>query len=156
LEKEIRRALQRSGNAETFDLICHSMGGIVARMVLGSSPDLAARLGQVITIACPHAGTGIARGLLGRRNGRDLALGAAFLRDLPTFSTSTPQARVVTAGSVDDWVVYPPATCHLDGARHIELSGVGHASALTSARAISQVVDALVSDPHPAPQKGLP
>jgi triacylglycerol esterase/lipase EstA (alpha/beta hydrolase family) len=154
LERAIQRALFRRP-AHTFELICHSMGGVVARMTLAQSPQLAQRLGRVVTIATPHRGTGMARGLLAFGNGRDLSEESGFLQALPDFSQLAPQARVITVAAQDDWVVYPIENCHLPGARHMDLEAVGHSGTLTASRAISQVVDALLSEsPPPQSEKG--
>lgn len=60
---QITRLLERSEGADKVSFVCHSMGGIVARMVLGD-PNAAWRdriqPHRLVTIATPHRGAEIA------------------------------------------------------------------------------------------------
>lgn len=134
------------------DIVAHSMGGVVLRLALATRPDLAAHVRRVVTLATPHAGTAFTRGLpLGatvRRLGRrSPPLGE--LTGLP------PDAEVTTIAACRDFIVYPIQTCHLPGARGVELHGVGHAGLLTHRVAIDAVVEAICDGRPGAPVPGV-
>jgi pimeloyl-ACP methyl ester carboxylesterase len=60
LENYARIHEQRTGipAAETkFIIVTHSMGGLVARTLLGERPDLAARISKMYLVGCPNLGS---------------------------------------------------------------------------------------------------
>lgn len=141
LEKRLDAFLPEDPDA-TVDLVCHSMGGLVLRLVLQRRPDLAARVSRVVTLGSPHFGTGSARGIplpetrfMGRRSPE--------LDALPHLAELAPQALVTTIGSEDDTTVYPVETTFGRGARHVQLTGLGHGGILMAPEAIDAVLDGL-------------
>lgn len=136
------------------DVVAHSMGGIVLRRTLQRRPDLAARIGRVVTLGTPHAGTGSARGIplpetrfMGRRS--DL-LGA-----MPSLVDLLPHAAITTVGGLDDTTVYPEETTCLEGAAHVALPGLGHAGILVDHEAVAVTLAALQA-PMPASSRPAP
>lgn len=132
------RALKRrlgellEGDPETrVDVVAHSMGGLVLRQALSESPELAARMGRVVTLGTPHHGTGLLRHLRFGPVYRMMSRGAPYLEELPTFAETAPGAKVTTVASRHDLVVYPVETAHLDAAERITLEGIGHLGLLT-------------------------
>ncbi|MCB9664602.1 MAG: hypothetical protein H6732_10860 [Alphaproteobacteria bacterium] len=131
-----------------LDVVAHSMGGVVLRVVLARRPDLAARLGQVVTLGTPHFGTGSARGLpfpetrfLGRRS--------AALHALPLLSDLVDPRTLTTIGGEEDTTVYPVETTLDPQARHVRLPGLGHAGILWDPDAVAAVVATLARDLPP-------
>lgn len=59
---------------ERLELVCHSLGGLVARHLVDLAPDL--RPGRIVTLGTPHAGSAAAERLSRSRAGR-LLLGRA-------------------------------------------------------------------------------
>lgn len=145
----LRRALlDLADRYETFDVVAHSMGGLVLRHVLTLEPRLVAHVGRIVTLGSPHAGTAVVRGLpafllpeivqIKRRS--------AWLAELPPLGQLVPGARRVTVAGGHDHVVYPAETCHEPGAVQVELEGVGHAGLLANPEVIRLVVAALEGD----------
>ncbi len=130
-----------------FDVVAHSMGGVVLRYALVEHPDLAGRVRRVVTLGSPHAGTAGAR--LAPRGWRvdfsELAPHAPLFARLPSLSDLLPHADVTTVAAVGDLIVYPVATCHQPGARAIALPLLGHASLLTHPRALDVVIEAITA-----------
>lgn len=140
----IRDLAARSINGRV-DIVAHSLGGVVLRLVLADHPELATHVGRVVTLGSPHCGTASIRGLpLGRAVHR-LGRRSGLLSGLP----SIPASHVTTIAGIPDLIVYPASTCHLPGARSIDLLGVGHAGLLTRPDAINAVVDALCTTSAP-------
>lgn len=134
----IRDLAARSATGR-IDVVAHSLGGVVLRLVLADRPDLAALVGRVVTLGSPHRGTASIRGMpLGRAVHR-LGRRSDLLRGLP----SIPADHVTTIAGVPDLIVYPASTCHLPGAHSVDLVGVGHAGLLTRPDAIAAVLSAL-------------
>jgi pimeloyl-ACP methyl ester carboxylesterase len=140
----VRRRLEAlAGDHGQIDLVAHSMGGIVLRVVLRDAPALRPHIGTVVTLGTPHQGTAAARGWLSRiPEPADLHRRSALLATLPPLPSLIPHARVVTLGSPWDMVVYPPSSTTQPGAAHQELS-VGHMGLVTGDEAIAAVVEAL-------------
>jgi pimeloyl-ACP methyl ester carboxylesterase len=147
LEPRLERLLDDEGGP--VDVICHSMGGIVLRILLARRPDLARRLGRVVTVASPHQGTAGARGLgalpepgfMGRRRGG--------WPGLPALHALLPVERVATVASRDDLTVYPIETTRVEGARHVEVDGVGHAGLIIHPEGYTVVLATLDALPRP-------
>jgi triacylglycerol esterase/lipase EstA (alpha/beta hydrolase family) len=136
LDRALRELVAAAPDGQV-DVVAHSMGGIILRMVLARDPSLAMHVRRIVTLGSPHAGTAGARGLplttvkaLGRRS--------PLLKELSTFPES---ARLTTIAARHDLVVYPQETAYLPGARVIELDGPGHTGLLTSRACITQVVE---------------
>lgn len=146
LEQHLERMIDTS--RLPVDVVAHSMGGVVLRVVLVRRPDLRGRLGQVVTVGSPHRGTGAARGLplpetrfMGRRSDALLAL--------PMLSELVDPRTLTTVGGDEDTTVYPVETTLDPGARQVVLPGLGHAGILWHASALDTVVRALEA-PIPA------
>lgn len=149
LVRGIERALEVTG-AERFDLVAHSMGGIVTRRVLSQRPDVGRRLRRVVTLGTPHLGTAAARGPVVGREALEMKRRSEFLASLPTFRELAPDAEVTTVAARQDYIVYPGETCHLPGSRAITLDGVGHAGLLAHPSAVKAVLDALCAAGPPS------
>ena len=137
------RSLLAAAPGEQIDIVAHSMGGVVLRLVLARSPELATRIGRVVTLASPHDGTGVLQWIRFGPVYRMMGRGSAFLRTLPTFEQSAPAVRVTTIASRHDLIVYPVATAHLPGTRQVTVEGLGHLGMLTDASLREHVAEIL-------------
>jgi hypothetical protein len=134
---------------EPVDVVCHSMGGVLLRHVLVERPDLAARIGTIVTLGSPHHGTAASRGFRFLPEAVGLNRRSPWISGLPTFAELAPHARSVTVGGSADYVVYPLETCHLEGSERVDLRGLGHAGMLTHPRSLAVIVAALDGAPLP-------
>jgi pimeloyl-ACP methyl ester carboxylesterase len=125
------------------DVVAHSMGGLILRLVLSRHPHLAASVRRIVTLGSPHHGTALLRTIRFGAAYRMMSRGAPFLQTLPTFEESAPEAVVTTVASTHDLVVYPMPTAHLPGARQITLERVGHLGLLTDCRVQELVAERL-------------
>lgn len=125
------------------DVVAHSMGGLVLRQALAESPELAGRVGRVVTLGTPHHGTGLLRRLRFGPVYRMMSRGAPYLAELPTLAETAPGAEVTTVASRHDLVVYPVETAHLEGAERIALEGIGHLGFLTEPEVHALVAERL-------------
>lgn len=141
----LRALIARSPDGRV-DVVAHSMGGVVLRLALAVHPELAPGIRRVVTLGSPHAGTAASRGLPLGGTVRALGRRSAVLRGLPPFPSGT---TLTTIAARHDLVVYPQATCHLDGARTIDLPDVGHAGLLTIPAVQALVVEALCGEEMP-------
>jgi pimeloyl-ACP methyl ester carboxylesterase len=141
LERELRKL--SDAHPEGFDVVAHSMGGVVLRMVLAQHPDLRPALRTVVTLGSPHHGTAAARGIPLLPEIRALRRRSELLRELPHLSTLLPHARIVSIAGDADTVVYPLETALAPGARRVVLPGIGHAGLLTEPVAWQAVQHAL-------------
>jgi triacylglycerol esterase/lipase EstA (alpha/beta hydrolase family) len=102
-------------------LVCHSMGGLVARAWLRRQQD-AGRVARVITIGSPHGGTWIAR-FSRVPNGRQMRIGGDWLNAL---GPPRDPASFTCWYSNCDNVVFPASTATIAGADNRFLPGAGH------------------------------
>ena len=131
---------------ESIDLVAHSMGGLVARLTLSENPGLASRVGRVVTLGAPHHGTAFLRWIrLGPVYGM-MSRDSAFLRALPDFHDSAPEATVTTIAAVPDFVVYPEESAHLQVARNVTVRGVGHSGLLVEPRIVDLIADSVLGE----------
>ena len=130
-----------------IDLVAHSMGGLVLRLVLAGNPDLAAAVGRIVTLGSPHRGTASARDARLLPETRQLEPGSPFLESLPDFRTSAPQAEVFTVAAQRDFIVSPQRTSHLPGSRPMEFPDSCHPGLITEDEVIESVAATLSSQP---------
>lgn len=145
----------RSAWPDGVDLIAHSMGGVVLRQALQQAPHLGPWLHRVVTVAAPHEGTALTRGLTQAPEPRALARGADYLAELPPLTTWVDPSRLHTVGGVDDTVVYPESTTRLPGVPHTVVTGVGHSGLLIHWRGVAWVLAALEGPVPACPGVGL-
>jgi len=130
----VHRAVDRlcaAAGAERVLLVGHSMGGLAARVYLRQNGD--ARVARVVTLASPHHGTVL--GLLGHsRNARQMARGSRFVARLADDDRAR-WPRFTNVAARDDNMVIPRSNSMLQGAKQIELDGVGHLALIEDRRA---------------------
>lgn len=143
LTERVRHTLERVcavTGAEQVHLVGHSMGGITARAFL-QRQDGAARVASCVTLGSPHRGSKLAP-LAVTRLGRSLRPGSTLLTRLNTAPLPN-EVRFTAIYSRHDNIVVPAGNAQLDGADHIELTGIGHTALLFSRQAADAVIAAL-------------
>lgn len=140
---EIARVNELPAGAKV-DLVAHSMGGLVARLAL-TDPESCARVGTLVTLGTPHAGTLAAR-FGATHHVLELRPDSATVRELSVqlpWRGPPEQPRLVCFWSEADVFLLPAATARVEGARNVELPGFTHYSYLIHPRAAAAVLDAL-------------
>ena len=140
IAKRIAEIRALTGAAEVT-LVCHSMGGLAARAYLRDCAQrhTGAAVAKLITLGSPHHGTVHAQIELSP-NGKQMAPGNPWLAGLAAHERSAWVCPLVSIYSLDDNIVAPQLSAHLEGARNIALSGIGHMSLPLSKRAIEIVL----------------
>jgi pimeloyl-ACP methyl ester carboxylesterase len=134
------RGVAKETGVPAVDLVCHSMGGLVARQCVRIAPGVVRRM---VTIASPHAGVRFRGPILGR-GGRQLRSGTKFLRELESVPLGVPTLSIY---SKHDNVVFPAETSSIArwGGRDLELEQLGHLGILfdrTVADAVARFLEA--------------
>lgn len=145
----VMRDLRSQFKGQGFDIVAHSMGGLITRKVLADDPELAASARRIVTLGSPHHGTGLLSWIRFGPVYQMMSFESHFLQALPDLSQSAPSAEVTTVATEQDLVVYPVSTCFLSGSRRVTLSGLGHLGLLTDPEALDAIVEALPPVPHP-------
>ena len=120
--KQFLRERVRGGRV---DLVCHSLGGLVARVYLQQLGG-ARRVDRCITLATPHRGTYNAY-WVASRVGRELRPDSALLRRLESTRAAAAQVRFTSIVAGSDNIVLPRVSAvneevlHLDGVGHLGL-----------------------------------
>ena len=124
-------ALCAASGSERVIIVAHSMGGLVARACLRVHGGK--HVARVIMLGTPHHGTRLASFGFGRnarqmrRGGRAPdAGGSAWLAALAATEDAQRRAGFTSIYSHHDNIVAPQTSCHLPGAKNIELGGIGH------------------------------
>ncbi len=128
--------------ASGVDLVCHSMGGLVARSCIRLVPD---RVRSCVTIASPHSGVRFRGPILGR-GGRQLRAGTRFLVELSGAPLGVPMLSIF---STHDNVVspaHPTSSLAPWGGRDFVVDHVGHLTILFDKRVANAVADFLLED----------
>src|SRR5271165_2881105 len=139
-------ALQRRCHGERVVIVAHSMGGLIARALLR---DLGAgAIRRIVTIASPHHGTALARGLPWP-NTQQMSAVSPWLRALNLAQEGRFAVPIASIFSAEDNLVAPAASARLEAAELHELHGVGHLGILRSRQALDCVMTALTqADPR--------
>ncbi len=131
------------------DLVCHSMGGVVARAAL-EDPRLAGRVAHLVTMGTPHHGTELARlarteKIVDLRPGSDLL--GRLAAQIPWDSDALPPLTCLWSRS--DLVILPPEAARVDGADNIEIKDATHLSYLLHPRVWQQILTDLAPTAAP-------
>lgn len=136
----LRRYLRRHVRGGRVDLVCHSMGGLVARVYLEHLGG-ARRVDRCITLATPHEGTYNAY-WVASRVGRELRPDSALLDRLRASGAAARSIRFLSIVPGSDNLVIPRVF-----ARHREelhVPDLGHLGVLFSPRIFRLVADRLL------------
>jgi triacylglycerol esterase/lipase EstA (alpha/beta hydrolase family) len=140
LEAEVQRLAVASGHPQVV-LVCHSMGGLVARAWLARHG--AERVARLVTIASPHHGTAIAKLGLGA-NATQMRPRSEFLIALEAAEGGEgPACPTTSIYSVHDNLVAPQETSRLPRATNVALHGWGHVAIVAAPPLHAAVIAAL-------------
>ena len=117
-------------------LVCHSMGGLVARAYVRQRG--LARIKRIVTIGTPHHGSIFARGLIGRCLAQ-MRPGNAWLAELNRDEAKPSTVPITSIWSRHDSLVAPQASGELACAENVALVGVGHNALLNDSRVMELV-----------------
>jgi predicted alpha/beta hydrolase family esterase len=136
--------------SELVDLVCHSMGGLVAMEMMRREADRAKlRVRRCVTIASPHGGV-VWNGPIIGFEGASLRKGSKLLEAHATAKLAVPTLSIYSS---HDNVVFPKATSSLAlrGGRDVEVEGPAHLAILFSPDAARHVADFLLEPDAPPP-----
>lgn len=135
----VQQLRERTG-AHRVALVCHSMGGLVARAWMrDTGGELAAR---VITLGTPHRGTFHANFGLDTST-RQMRVDSPWLQALEAAEPPDLGTRFTVVLSHHDNIVAPQSIQTLAGARTVAFHGIGHVSLVYDPRVWAVVDDAL-------------
>ena len=148
LEAAVQRVTQLTGRAPV--LVCHSMGGLVARAWLQSAQNddqvhRMHRVHRVITLGTPHQGTALAD-LAYSPNGRQMQLGGDWLARLRQSEPPERAALFTCWYSNCDNIVFPSHAATLPGADNRFLPGVAHVAMAAHPLPLQNCLDGLARD----------
>ncbi len=135
----LREYLRRHVRGGRIDLVCHSLGGLVARVYiqeLGGSR----RVDRCVTLGTPHQGT-YGSYWLWSRVGRELRPDSSLLTRLQRSRGNAPGVRFVSLIAGSDNLVFPRVFAGHD--EEIHLGDLGHVSMLFSPRVLRVVAEIL-------------
>lgn len=137
--------LRHANGVDKVHLVGHSMGGMVARnyMQLRGGGH---KVERCILLSSPNGGSKLAPFALSPL-GKILLPGSEFLRRLS--AAPIPEGTRLTAiVNRHDNMILPFENARLEGARNVELAGMGHASVLYHPRSLDAIIGAL-TEPLP-------
>ena len=134
----LRDYLRRHVRGGRIDLVCHSLGGLVARVYLQQLGG-SRRVDQCITLATPHQGTYNSY-WVASRVGRDLRPDSSLLTRLAASRQASPVRFLSVVAGSDNLVVPRVFAAHEEVVRVPEM---GHVGLLFSPRVLRIVADRL-------------
>ena len=141
LERIVREVTEASGQPRAI-LVCHSMGGLIARTYL--STHGAGRVAGLVTLGSPHHGSALARaGRRPERRGRCAAGARSCANSRAPKAKRGPGCATLSISTAHDNLVAPQESSRLHWARNVALHGVGHLAMLLDARVHRAVLDEL-------------
>lgn len=138
----LKQFLKDNVRGGRIDLVCHSLGGLVASCYLAELGG-ARRVDRCITLGTPHRGTYNAYWLAGRM-GRDLRPGSALLERLRAARAAVRSVKFTTITADSDNIILPRAVP--GPGKTIRMKGIGHTGLLFSP-AVFRIVAAKLNTP---------
>jgi len=136
----LRAFLKHSVRGGRVDLVCHSLGGLVARVYLQQLGG-ARRVDRCITLGTPHRGTYNAY-WLGTRVGRELRPDSALLERLARTADQAHGVRFTSIVAGSDNIIIPRVFAAGDDL--VLVPDVGHLGMLFSPKVARAVLDRLL------------
>ena len=146
----LRDYLRRHVGGGRIDLVCHSLGGLVARVYLQELGG-ARRVDRCITLGTPHRGTYNSY-WVASRVGRELRPDSPLLARLEASRAQAARVRFLSIVAGSDNLVVPRVFASHEEVVHIP--EVGHVEMLFSHRVLHLVADRLLGAAAPAPVIG--
>lgn len=144
ISEAVRRAHALTGQPPV--LVCHSMGGLVARAWRASEPGTPVR--KVVTIGTPHRGTWLGR-FSRVANGRQMRQDGEWLvalhRREADIAPENAYADFVCWYSNADNIVFPASTATLPGADNRHVPGVAHVALAFHPRVMDESLSIVAS-----------
>jgi triacylglycerol esterase/lipase EstA (alpha/beta hydrolase family) len=137
----LKRFLRRHVRGGRIDLVCHSLGGLVARVYLQQLGG-ARRVDRCITLSTPHRGTYGAY-WMPSRVGRELRPDSPLMQRLAATPAATPRVQFTSIVAGSDNMVLPRVFAVHE--QWVHVPDVGHLGMLFSPRVFRAVVEALHS-----------
>jgi triacylglycerol lipase len=137
----LREYLRRHVRGGRIDLVCHSLGGLVARVYVQELGG-ARRVDRCVTLGTPHRGTYNSY-WLNSRVGSELRPDSALLSRLHGSRASASGVRFLSLVAGSDNLVVPRVFAGHE--REIHVPDLGHISMLFSPRVLRIVADFLVT-----------
>jgi pimeloyl-ACP methyl ester carboxylesterase len=147
LEHYVDSVCARTNHA-AVDLVCHSMGGLVALEMMRITTENP-KVRRLVTIATPHAGIAWRGPIIGR-GATSLRRGSELLEALGGYKLAVPTLSIFSA---HDNIVHPKTTSSLAkrGGEDFEVAGPAHFSILFNAQVADEVA-AFLRKPERAPE----
>jgi pimeloyl-ACP methyl ester carboxylesterase len=141
IAKAVTELRQRTG-APRVALVCHSMGGLVARAYLRRHGD--AEIASVVTLGSPHRGTVHARFARGTNVGQ-MRRNSRWLQQLAADEPPDRLKRFTVIRTWQDNIVAPQGDQSLPGATTIDFAGMGHVDLVYNREVAKAVLAALAT-----------
>lgn len=138
--------MRRQFPEQKFDVVAHSLGGVMLREVLHRRSDLIPSVGRIVTLGTPHRGTAFLRWMRFGPLYRMLNRQSSYLKALPTFADLAPESPVTTVATRHDLVVYPVDMALLENTTQICLDQVSHLGLMVRPDVMRVIVDSLSAD----------
>jgi len=139
--RALRDYLRRHVRGGRIDLVCHSLGGLVARVYIQELGG-ARRVDRCVTLGTPHRGTYNSY-WLNSRVGSELRPDSRLLSRLHGSRAKAPGVRFISLVAGSDNLVIPRVFASHE--REIHIPDLGHVSMLFSPRVLRMVADYLVT-----------
>ena len=137
--RALRDFCRRHVRGGRIDLVCHSLGGVVARSWLQELGG-ARRVDRCITLSSPHRGTYGAYWVAGRV-GRELRPDSAILQRLEGSRDAAARVKFTSIVAGSDNIVFPRVFASHEELVHVP--DIGHVGMLFSPRVLRAVADRL-------------
>ncbi|WP_199611355.1 esterase/lipase family protein [Flocculibacter collagenilyticus] len=133
----------RAHPEQKLNIVAHSMGGLMTRLLLKHKPDYANHIDSIITLGSPHSGTQLVNNYFLTWMKSLFHVDSPFLKALPTLHELAPHTNVTTLASQHDLIVYPYPNAHLPNASNITVESLSHIGMLTEPHIHQFILDTL-------------
>jgi triacylglycerol lipase len=141
--RKLKQFLKERVRGGRIDLVCHSLGGVVARCYLQELGG-ARRVDRCITLSSPHRGTYGAY-WVASRVGRELRPDSALLARLDATQPAAARVKFTAIVAGSDNIVFPRVFAKHESHELVHVPDVGHVGMLFSPRVLRTVAERLVA-----------
>jgi len=128
--------------SEKYDIIAHSLGGIILKYLINSYPEIKNQINSVIFVSVPHEGSWVGLIFALFRSGRELL---PWRKEIKQLSKVPLPKKTINFIAQSDFLIWPKKSSLLKGYIDIVIPKTNHSNIVNNEEFISKAIEFIKS-----------